>query len=96
MYGGGYTRRATVITSLVIRGVVMMRLVGAAFFAVELGTDAALAPLGRHHPRSIDPWRAMAYMLPVTAFEIGDPIVSLVLVKSYDPSFHIGCRYVCP
>ena len=84
------------LTSLVIRGVVMVRLVGAALLAVELGPDAALTALGGDHPRPVDPRRPMAHMLCVAALEIGHPIVPLVLVKSYDPSLHVGCRYVCP
>ncbi len=61
---------------------------GAALLAVEFRADAAAPALGGDDPRPVDPWRAMPHVLRVPALEIRDPVVSLVFVKTYNPSFH--------
>ena len=42
----------------------------------------------RHDPGPIGPWRIVANVLVVTAFELRHPMVLLVLVEAHDPSIH--------
>lgn len=52
-----------------------------------------LSTLRRNNPRPALPWRVMAHMLVVTAFELRHPMHFIILVKANDPTldaFHAG------
>lgn len=60
----------------------------AALFTVQLCADPSAAAFGGDDPRPINPRWAMTHVLGVSAFEIGDPVISFVFMEAYDPSFH--------
>src|SRR4051812_1428830 len=59
-----------------------------ALFTFELASQRARAAFGRHNPWPVDPRRAMAHVLRVAAFQVGDPVPLVVLMKAGDASFH--------
>ena len=64
------------------------RILGVANFAVELDADHAVAPFVRDDPRAVDPWRIVPHVLRMAAFELGDPVFELVLMKIDDAALH--------
>jgi len=48
------------------------------------GSDARLPSFGRDDPGSVLPGRIVPDVLGMTTFEVGDPVVVLILVKADD------------
>lgn len=61
---------------------------GAALLAVQFRADAPAPAFRGDHPRPVDPRRPVPHVLRMAALEIGNPIVSFVLMKADDASFH--------
>jgi hypothetical protein len=59
-----------------------------AFLAVQMGAQMLLASSHGEHPRAIDEWGLMPYVLPMTTGQIGHPIALFVLVISNDRLSH--------
>jgi hypothetical protein len=51
-----------------------------ALAAIDSRPNAVLAPVGRRHPKPLDPRRAVPDMLGMTALEVGHPVSLFVLV----------------
>src|SRR4029078_83814 len=58
-----------------------------AFPARDRRPDERGTPVGGQHPGTQLPWRLVAHVLPVTAFELGHPVAVLVLMKAGDAPF---------
>ena len=54
--------------------------------ACELHSEKVRAPIWRHDPRAVLPWRVVPHVLGVPAFELGHPMAFGVGVKSNDSS----------
>ena len=63
-----------------------------ALFALEFDADAAPASLRSDYPRAHLKRRLMANVLGVRAFELGDPVAVVVLMKSDDTAVHLTFR----
>jgi len=59
-----------------------------ALSASEFTTENTLATFGCCSPRPVCPRRIVAHMLVVPAFELGDPMTLLVLMKADDSLVH--------
>lgn len=70
------------------------RVAGFAFLALEFGADMALAPFGRRGPKTAGPRRIVTDVLVVAAVELGDPVLCLILMESYDCRHHLDCSLI--
>ncbi len=75
-----------------IRLVVGRHLCAIALDAIEIRSQARLAPLGGENPRPLGEGWLVARMPPVPASQLGDPVGVDVLVESHDRAIHRPIR----
>ena len=59
-----------------------------ALSAIECTTENTVSTFGRCSPRPVRPWRIVAHMLVVPAFEFSDPMMLFVSMKADDSLVH--------